>query len=365
MKLLAPDSLSIDQRRKLESVPGLQVSWLTTRYRRTPLRRGINLVARGTLPYRAYSFLRPLLEPVALDLEIDQVPLCSRSDWEFDALLANWAFDGSVIGALLPRLPALRWIHSTVTGVDHFDSAEIQRRNILLTLPKAVQAKRVAEFVLALILADIKNIPEHVEASRQGRSRFLSSRECRDITVGIIGFGSIGKAVADLSLGNGMQALAYKRVDSQSEGQPSTTITHDLNQVFRQADFVVFALPSTPTTRRMIGQQQLQLMKNDAVVINVGRGDTLRHEDILSALRSKHIRRAYLDVLHDELTVRPYFDPPRSHPLLQHPDVVFTGYSSSDSVHSSPELFADFFDTLEKRMSNTPVHNAADLLVGY
>lgn len=365
MKLLAPDSLPPDQRRKLESTPGLRVSWLTFRHFRSVLTGRINRAARRTLPYRAYTRLRPLLDPPTPELEIDGVPISSRSDWEFDALLVNWSFTASSIAALLPRLPTLGWIHSTVTGADHFNSAELQRRNILLTLPKAVQAKRVAEFVLAIILADIKNIPEHIAANQKGRARFLTSRECRDITVGIVGFGSIGNAIADLAVKTGMHALAYKRTPAPSSLSTSTTTTHDLNQIFRQTDFIVLALPSTPTTRHMIGREHFQLMKRDASIINVGRGDTLRDDDLLFALQSQHVRRAYLDVLHDELTGRPFFDPPRSHPLLRHPNVTFTGYSASDSSHSLSELFADFYDTLERRMSGRPIHNFANLAVGY
>lgn len=363
MKLLAPDHLPARHKQRLTSCKGVEVSWLSV-HRPEPLaNRLVNALGKRLLPYRAYTRLRNYTDSWGADLSVNGTNLQARSDWDFDALLATWMFDKPIAAEVIARLPRLTWVHSTVTGLDHFDLRVLSERGIQLSSPRGVHARRIAEFVVGLIYAESKNLPEHMTAAQSKRGRFLSSRENRETSVSVIGLGSIGKATARLALSNGMKVAAYRR--SPDVRIPDVSLCDQLVEALRDADVAVIALPATPSTRNLISREELHALKRGSTIINVGRASTIDHAALLDALRDGQVCRAYLDVIDDEITGRPTFAPPRNHPVFAHPGIVFTGYSSSESRNAADELFEDFFDKLETRLRGDALRDSPNMKAGY
>jgi phosphoglycerate dehydrogenase-like enzyme len=282
-----------------------------------------------------------------------------------EILLATWAFDAATVAQVIEYLPDLRWVHSTVTGVDHIDLNTLATRGITLTSPRFVHARRIAEFVLALIYADAKNILEHAEATRNHRAKFMASRELAQITVGIIGYGAIGKAVASLAQVNGLRVIAHVRDETRVATSDGVETSTDLAHVLQSSDALVLALPLTQQTRGFIGAAQLRALKPTSMLINVGRGETIVEHELVRALRDGSLRRACLDVLEDPVSGRPMFAPPPNHPLYRLNNVLFTGYSSSESRNSGHELLSDFIDNLLRYQQGEELKNKVDLGAGY
>jgi phosphoglycerate dehydrogenase-like enzyme len=365
MRILVPEHLEPEQRDLLRhSCPGIDLSILRVeRSRPFPLRI-LASAARRVLPYRAYQPLRSRLERADVSVRVDGDVLASPRGG-IEALLATWVLDAGTARRVVRLLPDLRWVHSTVTGVDHFDLDALAGRGIVLTGPRSVHARRIAEFVLALVYADAKNVPEHVEATRRRHPNIRSSRELAELTVGIVGFGAIGRAVAGLARANGIRVAAYVRDESRGSGIEGVETTSDLVNLLKMSDVLVLALPLTPRTHGVIGQAEIGALKPDAMLVNVGRGGTIVEEALVRALRERRLRRACLDVVEDPLSGRPTGSPPRNHPFYGLGNVILTGYSASESMNASPELMADFTENLRRYQQGTPLRGRVDLKRGY
>lgn len=364
MKLLVPNHLAPQHLERLRAIAGIELWLLEIDHRRPLLMKLSAATAKRVLPYTAYERVRGALEASRVSLSIDGTPLGPEVPGP-EVLVATWAFDARLVARLLNALPDLRWIHSMVTGVDHFDLPTLAARGIQLTSPRSVHARRIAEFTLALVFADAKNVLEHAEATRRHRARFMASRELSELRLGIVGFGAIGRAVAALARSNGIQVDAYVRNMEHAAAMPGVRLTSDLMALLQAVDILVLALPSTPATRGLIGARQLAAMKPGATLINVGRGDTVAEKALVDALRKRHLRRAYVDVIEDPLTGRPTFAPPLKHPFYRLDNLVFTGYSSSESRNSAQELFDDFLDNLQRYRQGADLQNRIDLAAGY
>ncbi len=363
--MLVPEHLGAGRLAQIKTeFPGLDIVVLRIEQNRSMPARLLGAVAKRVLPYSLYQRFRSRLEGVQQTYYLDGERLVGSRPG-IEAMVANWAFDAEAAARLVEALPDLRWIHSMVTGVDHFDLSRLAQRGIQLTSPRAVHANRIAEFVMALIYADAKNLFEHFEATRAHRPRFMASREMTSLTVGILGFGGIGQAVARLAVANGLAVTAFIRDKRRVSGFEGVVASDELPQFLEGIDVLVMALPLTEQTRNMIGGPELARMRRGSVLINVGRGGTLCEAGVVEALQSGQLRRACIDVVEDPVSGRPAFAPPQNHPVYRLGNVLFTSYSSSESVNSGEELFLDMMENLHFFMASEPFPAAVDLSQGY
>jgi glycerate dehydrogenase len=249
--------------------------------------------------------------------------LLSRS-LEAEILLTNKM---EVRARHMERLPKLRYIGVTATGYNIVDVAVARERNIVVTNVPAYGTASVAQMTFALLLELCHRTGHHAQTVRDGR--WASSPdfcywdfplvELDGLTMGIIGLGRIGHAVARLAQAFGIKVIAAGR--SKPADLPAEIAWADLETLLRTSDVVSLHCPLTPETKHMINAERLKLMKPTAFLLNTSRGPLIDEAALAAALHAGQIAGAGLDVL----SVEP---PPADHPLYAAPNCFITPHIS-------------------------------------
>jgi lactate dehydrogenase-like 2-hydroxyacid dehydrogenase len=229
---------------------------------------------------------------------------------------------------ILAAAPRLRVVAVAAVGYNIVDVAAATRRRILVTNTPGVLTDTTADMAWALMLGVARRVPESDRFIRAGKwtgvywSQLLGT-DVHGATLGIIGLGRIGQAIARRAQGFGMQVLYHNR-KRDPEAERSVAAEYRLTaELLREADFVVLSIPLSPESRHLIGAAELALMKPTAFLVNVARGPVVDEAALVDALRAKRIAGAGLDVFEDE---------PKVHPgLLELENVVLTPHIGSAS----------------------------------
>lgn len=266
-----------------------------------------------------------------------------------------------VLDHVVSRAPKLRWIHSASAGVDRISTAAVRERGLVVTNARGVFSRPIAEYVVMMSLAIARRLPQLLELQRERTWQPLRGRELAELTIGIVGYGSIGEEVARLLAPFGCRILATRRHPERGSGDASNVELlglDDLHEVLRASDIVVVAAPLTDDTAGMIGAEQLAEMREDGWLINIARGRLIDELALRRALESGWIGGAVLDVFAEEPL-------PAESPLYQTPNLIITPHTSwaSDRViERSVELF---IDNLRRDRAGEPLRNVVDLEAGY
>lgn len=213
--------------------------------------------------------------------------------------------------AVFQALPKLRIVANLGVGVDNIDLPAATRREILVTNTPDVLTETTADLAWALLLAVARRI---VEADQDLRREgfpgwtFLPKHLGVDVygkTIGIVGFGRIGQAVARRARGFAMAILYYSRTRKPEAEETLAAQWAPLEELLRQSDFVVLCVPLAQETHHLIGARELSLMKSEAILVNVARGPVVDEEALVSALKEGRILGAGLDVFEREPKVHP------------------------------------------------------------
>jgi phosphoglycerate dehydrogenase-like enzyme len=260
-------------------------------------------------------------------------------------------------------------------------------RGIVITNARGVFSRPIAEYVLMMILAVSRRLPGLLELQRERTWQPLEGMELRDVTVGIVGLGSIGRAVGALATAFGCRVVAVRRRSGQGSGSLAEGIgasadaggeadstaggpsfgevmlarvggPDTLPELLAESDFVVLAAPLTPETENMIDADAIAAMKPSAWLINVARGRLIDERALIHALRDGGIGGAVLDTFRDEPL-------PPSSPFYDLPNVIVTPHTSWSSgrvLDRSVELFCD---NLRRYAAGEPLLNVVDPTAGY
>jgi glycerate dehydrogenase len=206
----------------------------------------------------------------------------------------------------IDHLPDLKYIGVLATGYNVVDGDAAQARNIPITNVPAYSTMSVVQMVFAHLLNYTQRVAHHDQTVKEGR--WTRSRdfcywdfplsELSDKTLGIIGFGRIGSAVARVAQALGMQVLAVN--ESPIDPLPEGVQQVDLERVFKTSDFITLHCPLTPETHHLINKDSLSLMRPDAFLINTGRGALIDEHALADVLNQELIAGAGLDVLEEE-----------------------------------------------------------------
>ena len=230
---------------------------------------------------------------------------------------------------VLAAAPTLRVVANVAVGYNNIDVAAARRRGVTVTNTPDVLTETTADFAWTLLMATARRVVEADHYARSGRWKawkwdLLWGADVHGKTLGIVGFGRIGRAVARRALGFNMRVLYHDavRADAAVERELSATAT-DLDTLLREADFVTLHTNLTPEARHLIGERTLRLMRKSAIVVNAARGPIVDEAALAQALGEGWIAGAGLDVFEEE---------PKIHPdLLPLPNVVLAPHIASAS----------------------------------
>jgi phosphoglycerate dehydrogenase-like enzyme len=274
--------------------------------------------------------------------------------------------------------PSLRWIQFHYAGIDHVADHPLLRGEIHVTSLSGAAVPQMAEYVMMAILGLARRVPRlerDRSEKRWAENRFERFRpiDLRDSTVGIVGYGSVGREVARLCRAFGAEVLATKRdvrhpaddgyrLDHQ--GDPTAEFPRRLyppqalTSMASECDFLVVTVPLTPETRGMISRSVFQKMKPTACLIDVSRGGVVDHNALIEALSEKRLGGAALDVF----PVEPL---PASSPLWDMPNVLLSPHIAGASDRYFDQATALFTANLQRYLSDQPLLNEVDPRLGY
>ncbi len=272
------------------------------------------------------------------------------------------------------QAPNLRWVQSYLSGIDKIrDHPIFESQDVVLTTMSGANASQVAEHVLAMILALGHSFPEFFHLQRKqtwmkDRGSRYAPAELRGRTVGIIGYGSIGRRVAQLATAFGAGVLGTKRdlmapADSgyseEEMGDPEGALftrlypPQALRSMLGECDFVVVCVPLTSSTKGLVGKEQLAAMKPSAFLVDVSRGGVVDHSALISALEEGQLAGAALDVFPEEPLS------PES-PLWQLPNVIITPHVAGFSSEYNRRANKLFVENLARYLAGEDLLNQVD-----
>lgn len=277
------------------------------------------------------------------------------------------------------QVPALRWVQFHFAGIDRYvNHPLIQKDDLLVTTLSGASMSQMAEYALTMILALGRKIP--ALASNQKKTEWPKDRhqrfapfELRGKTVGIVGYGSVGRQLARLLQPFGVVILAAKYDAMQTQdrgytpeglGDPEGDFVHRiypfqaLASMLKQCHFVVVTVPLTAQTRGLLNAKTLNALKPDAYLVDVSRGGITHHTALLDALKSGKLAGAALDVFPEEPL-------PANSPLWQMSNVIITPHISGSSLHYEERAVDLFSENLHRYLGGLPLYNLFDRHRGY
>lgn len=226
--------------------------------------------------------------------------------------------------------PKLRVVSKVGVGYDKIDVAAATARHILVCNTPGVLSGAVADHTFALLLALTRRLREneaHVRTGAWKKGAGLLGHDIRGKTIGIIGFGGIGRAVAATARGFDMKVIYFQRTRNVGAESSGLAAFRERDDLFREADIVSVHCGLTPETRRSIGERELNLMKPSSYFLNLSRGAVIDHAALVRALEAGRIAGAGLDVTDPEP-----LDP--TDPLCALPNVVLTPHIGSGTIET-------------------------------
>jgi phosphoglycerate dehydrogenase-like enzyme len=257
-------------------------------------------------------------------------------------VLFNWSGSLALFKQVFAMCPNLVWVHSRSVGLERTLFAEIVRSAVPLTNGAGVFSASLGEFALGAILYFAKDFRRMIRNQMAGVWEAFDVEWASGKTVGIIGYGDIGRAIAQIR-----------------DPLVAETFTPDRRlEMISRCDYVVAAAPLTEETRGMIGEAEFRVMKPTAVVINVGRGAVINEEAMIGALSDRRIGGAALDVFdHEPL--------PAGHPFYKLENVLLSPHCADHTPDWLDNAMQFFIEQYERLRTDQPLLNVVDKKLGY
>ena len=341
------------------------------------MKENINILATVNLSEEARAIIRDTTEKVKLIV----IPANNLKDipeevWKEAEILISQG--------LLPdpeMVPNLRWVQFNSAGIDsHINHPLFIDSSVIATNMSGAISWQIGEYVLMMLLAFGQKLPKLIRYQMEKhwpkgkeKSQNLMPLELRDSTVGIVGYGSIGRQVARLLVPFGATVLAVKKDVRHPEDQgyirDGMGDSHGnffdrlyppeaLHSMLSECDSVVLTLPLTEETHHVIDEEALKAMKKSAYLVNVGRGELIDQQALVTALTAKQIAGAALDVFEKEPL------PPDS-PLWDLENVIISPHVAGLSQNLESEMVSLFVENLNRYLAELPLFNRIDLDEGY
>lgn len=279
---------------------------------------------------------------------------------EADAILA-WFTGRELLEQVLRIAPRVGWVHASSAGLDTLLFPALVESPAVLTNARGAFSWALGEFALAAILFFAKGLRRLVRSQEQGIWDQFDVEGVRGKTLGIVGYGDIGRAVAERARPLGMRILALRRRPELSVGDPllDRVLPCECRQeLLAASDYVVVSAPLTARTRGLIGGSELGAMKPSGVLINLGRGAVVDEPALLRALDEQRIRGAALDVFEQEPL-------PAGHPFYRLENVLLSPHSADHTEGWIAQSMEVFLDNYARFHQGQPLRNVVDKRSGY
>lgn len=304
------------------------------------------------------------LERLQQEFDAD-FPLCTTPEAEARELPDADAMIGAagLTDDVLAAAKQVRWVAATSAGVENLPIETLAARGIALTNFSGIAAPNIAEHVLAMLFAFARALRPLFHQQDQHRwpeaDAALPTFELAGQTLGIIGMGEIGDALARRAHGIGMRVLAVQRHPGRKPAYVARLMGgDDLPVLLAESDHVCLCLPLTSATKYTIDRDELDRMKPTAHLYNIGRGALVNQEALIAALRGGTLAGAGLDVA----TPEPL--PPDS-PLWEMPNVLLTGHTAASTPHYWERGIALLVENVHRFLAGDDLRDAVDIRAGY
>jgi phosphoglycerate dehydrogenase-like enzyme len=319
----------------------------------------ITLLVISSPKYPFLRFLDDLPQPVKV-LTSDDLEFLKHHAPEADVIL-NGFHDGSALRAILPLTTQLKWVHALSAGVEKVLSPELVESPVPLTNGRGVFGPALAEFVVAAMLYFAKDLRRLIRQQEASRWEQFDVAFLRNQTLGVIGYGGIGREAARLAHALGMKVVALRRRTPSEEKDPlldRSFAREQLHEMLELCDYVLAATPHTPETEGMLGGGEFHFMKSSAVFINVGRGAVVVESALISALNQAIIRGAALDVFEHEPL-------PSDHPFYRMENVLLSPHCADHTTGWMELAVRQFNSNFERFRNGQPLEFIVDKRAGY
>ncbi len=277
-------------------------------------------------------------------------------------VIFNWSKGRALLKSVFEMTPNLKWVHSRAAGLDNQLFPELVASPVPLTNGTGVFSASLGEFALGAILYFAKDFRRMIRNQMAGRWEQFDVYEITGQTVGIVGYGDIGRAVASRVRAMGMRVLALKR-----HGAPVYSVDpmvdriyypQQLREMIELCDYVVVSAPLTPETLGMIGKAEFAAMRPGSVIINVGRGPVIDEPAMLRALQEGRIKGAGLDVFTEEPL-------PEGHPFYSMENVLLSPHCADHTMDWLEQAMRFFLENFDRYIKGEPLRNVVRKELGY
>ncbi len=305
------------------------------------------------------SVLDPLRHTARLTITGDPAQAAAAAA-DADIIL-NGMFNGDLLRAAFPAAKQVRWVHTLSAGVDAVLFPELVESPVPLTNGRGVFKRSLGEFAVAAALFFAKDLRRMVHNQEAGVWHQFDIEELAGRTLGIVGFGEIGRSAAERVKPFGMRIIAIRRRPGLGGDDPLLDAVYPpaaLHDLLRASDYILVAAPNTPETLGMIGEAEFAVMKPNAVIINLGRGPVIDEAALIHALEQHRIRGAALDVFDREPL-------PAGHPFWRLQNVLVSPHCADHTTGWLELAMEKFVSNFGRFIRGEPLENLVDKRAGY
>jgi phosphoglycerate dehydrogenase-like enzyme len=277
-------------------------------------------------------------------------------------IIFNWSGSLESLRETFLKCPAVKWVHTRSAGLEKNLFPELIESPVIMTNGTGVFSAALGEFALAAILYFAKDLRRMIRNQISEEWKPFDVIPIEGQTLGIVGYGDIGRAIALRARAMGMRILALKRnptIDREPDPIVEQIYRRDqLIEMLSMCDYVAVAAPLTSETRGMIGKAELAALKPSAVVINVGRGPIIEEKPLIEALSSGRIKGAALDVFDDEPL-------PSGHSFYTLENVLLSPHCADNTPDWLENAMQFFISQWKRYVRQEPLANVVDKRLGY
>ncbi len=318
------------------------------------------LLVVGRLRDRLLARLRESVPDFDLALGVD--PAAFEAVAPDATVVLSWGASRDQLREVVLMCPEVRWVHIMSAGLDSVLSSDLVESPAVLTNGRGVFSPSLGEWVVGAILYFAKDFRRLMRSQAEGRWEPFDVVEISGQTVGIVGYGDIGRAVATRAGALGMRVLGLTRrgplPDHSDPLAEEIFGPADRIRMIQQCDYVVVTAPLTPDTRGLVGEAELAAMKPDAVIINIGRGPVIQEDALVRALSEGRVKGAALDVFDTEPL-------PDGHPFYSLENVLLSPHCADHTSVWLDKAMELFLENLERYRRREPLVNVVEKGRGY